>query len=100
MIAKYGEDTSQHPPIDQGVWMDVVGPTKKGRIHGMGDTLDMGFHGSSSSHTYPPSTSAPPTSVGGLLPDVMQQLSQMLETLVDRCVGAAMDRIESLLHLS
>ena len=44
MSQKYGEDSSSHPTVDPEVWMDVAGPNKKGRVHGMGHSMDLGIH--------------------------------------------------------
>nr|KAJ0216139.1 hypothetical protein LSAT_V11C300121670 [Lactuca sativa] len=40
MMAKYGDDTSCHPHLDNETWCDVFGRIKKGRIYGFGFVSD------------------------------------------------------------
>ena len=52
MVEKYGEDVSKHPKVDSEVWMKMGGENKKGRIHGIGRSLELviiNVNGSSSS---------------------------------------------------
>jgi len=41
MVEKYGEDVSKHPKVDSEVWMKMGGENKKGRIHGIGRSLEL-----------------------------------------------------------
>nr|KAJ0196420.1 hypothetical protein LSAT_V11C700360690 [Lactuca sativa] len=40
MVAKFGDDTSCHPLLDNETWCDVSGGVKKGRIYGFGSVSD------------------------------------------------------------
>ncbi|KAL7606300.1 hypothetical protein Lser_V15G18511 [Lactuca serriola] len=40
MVAKFGDDTSCHPLLDNETWCDVSGGVKKGRIYGYGSVSD------------------------------------------------------------
>nr|KAJ0197898.1 hypothetical protein LSAT_V11C700360680 [Lactuca sativa] len=40
MVAKFGDDTSCHPLLDNETWCDVSGGAKKGRIYGFGSVSD------------------------------------------------------------
>jgi len=40
---KYGEDTSKHPIVDYGVWIKIGGENRKGKIYGIGHSLDLGI---------------------------------------------------------
>ena len=44
MSQKYGEDSSTYPEVDPEVWLEATGPNKKGRVHGVGHSLDIGIH--------------------------------------------------------
>ncbi|KAJ1440378.1 putative transposase, Ptta/En/Spm, plant [Sesbania bispinosa] len=46
MSEKYGEDSSTHPVIDSKIWLQAAGENKKGRVHGIGRSLDIGIIGS------------------------------------------------------
>ncbi|XLR05067.1 uncharacterized protein LOC107621465 isoform X1 [Arachis ipaensis] len=41
---KYGEDLIDQPEVDPDVWTEVAGTNKKGRVHGLGRSLDIGIH--------------------------------------------------------
>lgn len=41
MSQKYGEDISSFPEVDNDVWLDVAGPSKKGRVYGLGNSLPL-----------------------------------------------------------
>ena len=41
MTEKYGEDTSKHPIVDSGVWIKIGGENRKGKIYGIGHSLDL-----------------------------------------------------------
>ena len=79
MVEKYGEDVSKHPKVDSEVWMKMGGENKKGRIHGIGRSLELAIisvNGSSSS-VIGPSTNpnhAPPTEE---ITTIATQMSQM-----------------------
>jgi len=57
MTEKYGEDTSKHPIVDFSVWIKTGGKNRKGRIYGIGHSLDLdiGPHVSSSTTEGPSS---------------------------------------------
>ncbi|XP_025646974.1 uncharacterized protein [Arachis hypogaea] len=40
---KYGEDLLDQPEVDPDVWTEVAGTNKKGRVHGLGRSLDIGI---------------------------------------------------------
>ena len=40
MVAKFSDDTSCHPLLDNETWCDVSGGVKKGRIYGFGSVSD------------------------------------------------------------
>jgi len=63
MTEKYGEDTSKHPITDSGVWIKTGGENRKGRIYGIGHSLDLGIdpHVSSSIVEGPSSQNLNPT---------------------------------------
>lgn len=37
MVAKYGENTTTHPTIDQDMWVSTTGEPQKGRLYGFAD---------------------------------------------------------------
>ncbi|RYR20500.1 hypothetical protein Ahy_B03g065658 [Arachis hypogaea] len=41
---KYGEDLIDQPEVDPDVWTEVAGTNKRGRVHGLGRSLDIGIH--------------------------------------------------------
>ncbi|RYR62243.1 hypothetical protein Ahy_A04g019670 [Arachis hypogaea] len=41
---KYGEDFIDQPEVDPDVWTEVAGTNKKGRVHRLGRSLDIGIH--------------------------------------------------------
>jgi len=63
MTEKYREDTSKHPIVDSGVWIKTGGENRKGRIYGIGHSLDLGIgpHVSSSTVEGPSSQNLNPT---------------------------------------
>jgi len=80
MVEKYGEDVSKHPKVDYEVWVKVDG-NKKGRIHGIGHSLDLALisvNGSSSSVVGPSTNSnyAPPTKEITVITTQMSQMQQ------------------------
>ncbi|RYQ95574.1 hypothetical protein Ahy_B08g090926 [Arachis hypogaea] len=40
---KYGEDLLDQPEVDPDVWTEVAGTNKKGQVHGLGCSLDIGI---------------------------------------------------------
>jgi len=62
MTGKYEEDISKHPIVDSGVWIKIGGENKKGRIYGIGHSLDLGIcpHVSSSTIEGPSSQNLNP----------------------------------------
>ncbi|KAJ1386943.1 hypothetical protein SESBI_40409 [Sesbania bispinosa] len=63
MSEKYGKDSSTHPIVDSEIWLQAAGENKKGRVHDIGRSLDIGILGSthaSSSDVVGPSTHPTP----------------------------------------
>ncbi|KAJ1406204.1 putative transposase, Ptta/En/Spm, plant [Sesbania bispinosa] len=46
MSEKYGEDSSTHPAVDSEIWLHAASENKKGRVHDIGRSLDIGILGS------------------------------------------------------
>jgi hypothetical protein len=51
MTEKYGEDHSAHPTFDDTVYKDVVGPSTKGRVRGLGKAISIGSSTSASGNS-------------------------------------------------
>ncbi|XP_027933752.1 probable basic-leucine zipper transcription factor P [Vigna unguiculata] len=88
MVEKYGEDVSKHPKVDSEVWIKMGGENKKGRIHGIGRSLELAIinvNGSSSS-VVGPSTNpnhASPTEEITAIATQMSQMQQQMQTQLD-----------------
>ena len=88
MVEIYGEDVSKHPKVDSEVWMKMGGENKKGRIHGIGRSLELAIisvNGSSSS-VVGPSTNpnhASPTEEITAIATQMSQMQQQMQTQLD-----------------
>ncbi|KAF7832659.1 putative transposase, Ptta/En/Spm, plant [Senna tora] len=61
LLDKYGEESSSYPEVDANLWLDVAPHSKKGRIHGLGQGLQLssGSPNSTSSVCSTTSTIAP-----------------------------------------
>ena len=83
MVKKYGEDVSKHPKVDYEVWMKMGGENKKGRIHGIGRSLELAIisvNGSSSS-VVGPSTNPNHASPIEEITAIATQMSQMQQQM-------------------
>ncbi|KAF7832177.1 putative transposase, Ptta/En/Spm, plant [Senna tora] len=61
LLDKYGEESSSYPEVDANLWLDVAPHSKKGRIHGLGQGLQLstGSPNSTSSVCSTTSTTTP-----------------------------------------
>ncbi|KAF7826413.1 uncharacterized protein G2W53_017577 [Senna tora] len=104
LLDKYGEESSSYPEVDTNLWLDVAPHSKKGKIHGLGQGLQLssGSPNSTSSacsaYSTTSSTTTPIIPQSQIDEAVSRAMAIMLSTRWLQCCKASCLRLTKLQH--